>query len=344
LELVIANAFQPEALDVVDGLRGRVLLTAPLGEWARERYGQPYLNVHRGDLQSTLLDAVTDAMPGALKLGCRVTSVTQSDGQCVVELDTGARVTSDFVIGADGVHSTIREHIFGTTRPPRYTGHVAYRMVIDRSEIPASATPPPRVTLRMGPHGHIVSYWVRRGELYNVVAIVEDPNWREEGWNIRADLSNVWEAFRDWDPTLRSLFGAADDIHKWALLDHPVPPQWSRGRIALLGDACHAMLPYLAQGGAMAIEDAWVLGRAVIECDDPVAALSRYSQQRVARASRVHQGAARNGHRFHRSGFVSRFVRDNTFRVLARRSEGFMQRMDWLYSCDVTGTGTAAEK
>jgi hypothetical protein len=107
-------------------------------------------------------------------------------------------------------------------------------------------------------HGHIVSYWVRGGQLYNVVAIIEDSQWRDDGWNIPAELSAVRAAFDDWDPRLQALFGAAGDIRKWALLDHPVPSVWSRGRIALLGDACHAMLPYLAQGGAILTANAAV--------------------------------------------------------------------------------------
>jgi salicylate hydroxylase len=340
LDAITDVAFAPRSLDIVDGQRGRTLLSAPLGQWARTRYGQPYLNVHRGDLQTVLLDAVNAAIPSAVELDCHVTSVVQGDDGVAVRLRDGRTVSADIVIGADGVHSVVRQHVVTETRPARFTGHVAYRMLIPRSAIPAEVTPAPSVTLRVGPHGHIVSYWVRGGALYNVIAIIEDGQWRGEGWRTPADLGAVRAAFQDWDPRLRALFGGAGDIYKWALLDHPVPSMWSRGRVALLGDACHAMLPYLAQGGAMAIEDAWALGEVLADAADPVASLSRYSQLRVTRATRVHAHAARNAHTFHRSGRASRVVRDSALRALAGKPERFLHRMDWLYGLDITSAGT----
>jgi salicylate hydroxylase len=336
LDAIIDVAFEPRSLDIVDGQRGRTLLSAPLGQRARTRYGQPYLNVHRGDLQTVLLDVVNATIPTAVELDCHVTSVVQGDDGVTVGLHDGRTVRADMVIGADGVHSVVRQHVVTETRPARFTGHVAYRMLIPRSAIPADGVPAPSVTLRVGPHGHIVSYWVRGGALYNVVAIIEDSQWRGESWRTPADLGAVRAAFQEWDPRLRALFGAAGDIHKWALLDHPVPAVWSRGRVALLGDACHAMLPYLAQGGAMAIEDAWALGEVLADATDPVAALSRYSQLRVARATRVHAHAARNARTFHRSRRASRFARDAVLRALARKPERFLHRMDWLYGLDIT--------
>lgn len=340
LDAIIDVAFEPQSLDIVDGQRGRTLLSAPPGQRARTRYGQPYLNVHRGDLQTVLLDAVNATIPTAVALDCQVTSVVQGDDGVTVALRDGRTVNADIVIGADGVHSVVRGHVVTETRPARFTGHVAYRMLIPRSAIGADVTPAPSVTLRVGPHGHIVSYWVRGGALYNIVAIIEDGQWRGEGWRTPADLGAVRAAFQDWDPRLRALFGAAGDIHKWALLDHPVPAMWSRGRVALLGDACHAMLPYLAQGGAMAIEDAWALGEVLAGAADPVAPLARYSQLRVTRATRVHAHAARNAHTFHRSGRASRAVRDTALRALAGKPERFLHRMDWLYGLDITSAGT----
>jgi salicylate hydroxylase len=340
LDAITDVAFEPRSLDIVDGKRGRTLLSAPLGQWARTRYGQPYLNVHRGDLQTVLLDAVNATIPTAVELDCHVTSVVHGDDGVAVRLRDGRTVSADIAIGADGVHSVVRQYVVTETRPARFTGHVAYRMLIPRSAIPADVTPAPSVTLRVGPHGHIVSYWVRGGALYNVVAIIEDDQWRGEGWRTPADLGAVRAAFQDWDPRLRALFGAASDIHKWALLDHPVPAMWSRGGVALLGDACHAMLPYLAQGGAMAIEDAWALGEVLADAADPAASLSRYSRLRVARATRVHANAARNAHTFHRSGRASRVVRDAALRALAGKPERFMHRMDWLYGLDITSAGT----
>jgi salicylate hydroxylase len=340
LDAIVDAAFEPRSLDIVDGQRGRTLLSTPLAKRARVRYGQPYLNVHRGDLQTVLLDAVKATTPAAVELGCRVISVVQGHDAVAVRLCDGRVVSADIVIGADGVHSIVRQHVVTQHEPARFTRHVAYRMLIPRSALGTNSPPAPSITLWMGPHGHIVSYWVRGGQLYNVVAIIEDSRWRDEGWNTPAELSAVRAAFHDWDPRLQALFGAAGDIHKWALLDHPVPSVWSRGRTTLLGDACHAMLPYFAQGGAMAIEDAWVLGEVLAGAADPVAALSRYSQLRVARTTRVHARAARNANIFHRSGRVSRFARDAALRALAGKPEGYLERLDWLYGLDVTAAGS----
>jgi salicylate hydroxylase len=340
LDAIVDVAFEPRSLEIVDGQRGRTLLSTQLATRARTRYGQPYLNVHRGDLQSVLLDAVKATTSATPELDCRVISVVQNDDTVTVELSDGRAVSADILIGADGVHSAVRQHVVTQHQPARFTGHVAYRMLIPRSALPTNSPPAPSVTLWLGPHGHIVSYWVRGGQLYNVVAIIEDSQWKDDGWNITAELSAVRAAFDDWDPRLQALFGAAGDIHKWALLDHPVPPVWSRGRVALLGDACHAMLPYLAQGGAMAIEDAWVLGEVLADATDPVAALSCYSQLRVARATRVHGRAARNANMFHRSGRVSRFVRDAKFRGLVFKPDGYLKQLDWLYGLDVTAAGS----
>jgi salicylate hydroxylase len=335
LDPIVDSAFEPRTLEVLTGRSGRKLLSAPVGAWARARYARPYLNVHRGDLHAVLLNAVREAMPNGLRLDSRVTSVEQGDDGVTLRLHRGGTVDADLVVGADGVHSAVRPHVVPTDQPARFTGHVAYRMLVPRSALPAGRVPPPAVTLWMAPHGHIVSYWVRRGELYNVVAIVEDSTWREDGWNIKADLAAVRVAFSDWSPRLHALFDAAGDIHKWALLDHRVPPRWSRERVALLGDSCHAMLPYLAQGGAMAIEDAWVLASVLAQIADPVAALARYSQIRVDRATRVHAGAIRNANAFHRSGLQA-VLRDTGLRALSTHPERFLDRMDWIYGHDVT--------
>jgi salicylate hydroxylase len=339
LDAAVAVAFEPETLNVVDGHSGRTLLSARLSTWARERYGAPYLNVHRGDLQQVLLDAVRQRIPGGLELGKRVIGVSQDERSVSVTFAEGQKVSADIAVGADGVHSVLRQTVT-SVQPARFAGHVAYRMMIPRSEIPKGSIPPPAVTMRLGRRGHVVGYWVKGGDVYNVVAVAEDERWREENWRTPAEIDEVSVAFRDWDRQLRTLIDNARDVYKWALLDHSVPEHWTRGRVALLGDSCHAMLPYLAQGGAMAIEDAWVLAASLAASTESTQGLRRYCQQRVARVHRVHSGATRNAQLFHVSG-RRRAVRNASLWLLGRRPQDFIAGMDWLYGHNVTAAPPA---
>jgi salicylate hydroxylase len=215
-------------------------------------------------------------------------------------------------------------------------------MLVPRSAFQTNNQPAPAVTLWMGPHGHVVSYWVRGGELYNVVAIVEQ-DWRDDGWRTPGDIEDVLAAYVGWSPTLRAILAKGADVYKWALLDRDIPPAWSTGRVALLGDACHAMLPYLAQGAAMAIEDAWVLADELSTDAEVPHALNRYQAARDRRARRVQTTAARNGRFYHANSRGPRYVRDTTLRVLGSIGGSvFLARFDWLYNLDVTEPARSA--
>jgi salicylate hydroxylase len=335
LDPLAARAFEPAALEIEDGRRGATLVRIPLKPAARERYGQPYLNVHRGDLHEILAGAVASRAPSSVHLDADVVGVGQDVGGVRARLADGREFHGDALIAADGVHSTIRNAVLGSDSA-RFTGHVAYRMVVPRDAFGGDA-PPPTITLRLGPHGHVVSYWVRGGELYNIVAIIES-DWSDEGWRIPADVDELRLAFRAWNPALQRIFDTAIDVHKWALLDRPVPDTWAIGRIALLGDACHAMLPYLAQGAAMAIEDAAVLGEALARETDISRALHSYEAARKPRVSRVHNEATRNARRFHVDGLIARTVRNRALRVAARAGgDSALEQFDWLYQAHASG-------
>lgn len=336
LSAVAAASVEPESLEIVEGRGGRRLLSVPLAPGMQTRYGQPYLNTHRGDLQEALLNAVRAAMPDAVHTASRVTRVQDCPEGVVIDVADGSRITADLVIGADGVHSQVRDHVLSSRQSARFTGHVAYFMLVPRSAIPDSLIPPPRVRLWLGPHGHVVSYWVRSGELYNIVAIVEDSDWRADAWTTTAEVSQAVEAYRGWHPSLRGLIATGIDVQKLALLDRAVPDQWSRGRVALLGDACHAMRPYAAQGSAMAIEDAWVQAECLAADDDIVRALTAYSKARVERLRRLHSTVARNAKTFHFSSWLTRFGRDTALRALAGKPSRWVDQMDWLFGFDVT--------
>jgi salicylate hydroxylase len=328
LEPLAAHAFEPAALQIEDGRRGAILVRVALKPAARQRYGHPYLNVHRGDLHEILAGAVASRVPSSVHLDADVVEVGQNAGGVFARLADGREFHGDVLIAADGVHSTVRNALLGSDQA-RFTGHVAYRMLVPRDAFGADA-PPPTITLRLGPHGHVVSYWVRGGELYNVVAIIES-DWSDEGWRIPAGVDEVRLAFRTWNPVLQRIFHAAVDVHKWALLDRPVPDRWAFGRIALLGDACHAMLPYVAQGAAMAIEDAAVVGDALARETDVSSALRSYEVARKPRVTRVHAEVARNARRFHVNGVIARTRRNRALRVAARAGDAALAQFDWLY-------------
>jgi salicylate hydroxylase len=203
LDPIVDAAFEPRTLEVLTGRSGRNLLSAPVGAWARARYARPYLNVHRGDLHTVLLDAVREAMPTRLRLDCRVTSVEQGDDGVTLRLHQGGTVDADLVVGADGVHSAVRPHVVPTERPARFTGHVAYRMLIRRSALPTGQVPAPALTWWMARAGTSCPIGCAAVSSNNVVAIVEDSAWREDGSNIKADLAAVRVAFSDWAPVTR---------------------------------------------------------------------------------------------------------------------------------------------
>jgi salicylate hydroxylase len=334
LDALKGHAFEPTALDIVDGCRGETLLSAGLKPAAVRRYGRPYLNVHRADLQDVLVEALTRRVPEGLQLGAEVVGVEHDSDGVRVRLADGRELAGDALIAADGLHSPIRDALLGVEQP-RFTGQVAYRMLVPRAAFGDTEAPAPTVALRLGPNGHVVTYWVRGEELLNVVAIVES-DWREDGWVIPADVEELLGAFRTWDPALHGIFDAAVDVHKWALFDRTVPDRWAFGRVALLGDACHAMLPYLAQGAAMAIEDAVVVGDALAADADVANALRSYEAARKERVRRVHAQATANAGNYH-NGAITRAMREDMLRIAERRgSDFFLSQLDWLYGHTTT--------
>jgi salicylate hydroxylase len=336
-----SQAFEPRSIDITDGRRDRLLISVPLTPVAVHRYGQPYLNVHRGDLHQVLAKALSDRSPDCVLLDSRVESIRQDDTGVEAILADGRRIDGDVLVGADGVHSRVRDAAIGAQQP-RFTGHVAYRMLVPRSAFQTAQQPAPAVTLWMGPHGHVVSYWVRGGQLYNVVAVVEQ-DWRDDGWRTPGDIEDVLAAYAGWSPTLRAILANGTDVYKWALLDREIPTEWSTGRVVLLGDACHAMLPYLAQGAAMAIEDAWVLADALSTDAEVPHALNRYQAARDQRVRRTQAAAARNGRLYHADSPGPRFARDATLRVLGLiGGSTFLAGVDWLYNFDVTEPARSA--
>ena len=321
----------PEELRVIDARTARVLARAPLGAAAERRYGAPYWVIHRSDLQTVLVDAVR-AYPGiVLHLGARAEDFTLTEAGVTMSAHSphgDIEHRGAALIGADGLWSSLRRSL-GHRRAPHFAGHSAWRALA-----PAEAVVPelraPAVNLWLGSGAHLVHYPVRGGSLVNVVAIMRD-DWRETGWSAPAERAEILARYSAaaWSATARALLAAPRHWQKWALYDRSPLSHWGTGAVTLLGDAAHPMLPYLAQGAAMAIEDATVLAQRLAETrDDPAAAMRRYERQRRPRTARAQRAARRNGTIYQLGGPAA------ALRSLALASLGgsrLLARYDWLY-------------
>ena len=291
-----AVAFAPEAATIRDGITGRVLVRTPLGRQCEARYGAPYLAVHRADLHGVLLAAAREA-------GVQVetgTPVGACDHGPPARVPTPAgALQADLLVGADGARSAVRSALFGDA-PPRFTGAVAWRLLLRQTDhdLPSEAVS------WIGPGGHVVTYPLGHDRL-NVVAVREGQAWTAEGWSRPADPADLAAAFAGWDARLTGLFAAAGACDAWGLFDRPPLRRWSVGAAALLGDAAHPMLPYLAQGASMAIEDAWVLADEVGGAGALADALTRYEARRRPRTTWVARASRANAGLFHRRAGLS---------------------------------------
>ena len=226
--------------------------TFPLGETIRQRHGVPYFLMHRGDLHAMLVDLVP---ADRISLNHKLAGVDQAaNGTVRLSFTNGETAQADAVIGADGVHSVVREFMLGKEQP-RYTGRVAYRTVFPTARLSGLQLYP--CVKWWGPDRHIVSYFVnpRRDELYFVTSTPE-PEFSVESWSAKGDLATLRAAYDTFHPQVRAILAACPDVHKWALVERDPLPTWVDGNVALLGDACHPMTPYMAQGASTSIEDA----------------------------------------------------------------------------------------
>jgi salicylate hydroxylase len=321
----------PAALRVLDAASGREIVRMPLGEVAEQRYGAPYWVIHRGDLQAALAAAVTQYLDVTILLGMRMEDfVTHPNGITVSGRSHGAigDERGMALIAADGVWSTSRTRI-GYTEPPRFAGRTAWRALVPAKDV-APEFREPFIHLWLGAEAHLVHYPVKSGNVINIVAIVPDT-WNEAGWSEPAGRADIMARFPRalWAPQALGLLGVPEAWLKWALYDRRPLLRWSQGPVTLLGDAAHAMLPFLAQGAAMAIEDAAVLAQSLARMpDDAVAALRTYEAVRRPRVWRVQRAAAHNGTIYHQTG-IKGALRNVAMRTLGGKF--LLRRYDWLY-------------
>jgi salicylate hydroxylase len=271
-----------------------------LGSISRERYGFPYLTMHRGDLHRVLVEAVRAHRPDAITLGVRVDGLRREGGRTIVQSEGRDVADADFVIGADGVHSRVRQQLFGADQP-RFSGIVAWRGVIEARALPEHLRQPYGCNW-VGPGRHVIHYPMRGNTLVNLVAAVErqGARWEVESWSQRGTTEEFLADFEGWHADVQSLIRAVEVPYKWALMVREPMARWSEGGVTLLGDACHPTLPFLAQGAVMAIEDGYVLARCLAASPaDLPAALAAYEGARIERTSRIVRGSAANAERFH---------------------------------------------
>src|SRR6185437_13256902 len=322
-----------EYLVTCDGRTGRTISRISRAEQATT-YGLAGATVHHTDL----LNVIAAALPsGSVTLGKRCATVESRDDVAVAHFEDGSEVEADVIIGADGIHSRVRAALFGPD-DPTFTGKICYRSVVPRAAV--QGAPPASDNVQwLGPHGTIVLYPLRGDELINVVCHYDDARYHHESWINECDRQEVLDRYADWHESLLRVFAAGDTWYKWALYDRDPIPRWTRGRVTILGDAAHPMLPYLGQGACQAIEDGAVLATALAaEAHDPARGLARYERTRRPRASRVVLAARERGLSNHLTSGWAAWRRDLTIawrrRVNRRDPEG--RGVAWLADYDAS--------
>jgi len=327
-------AVRPVALEMRRWSDGAVLSQQPLADACEAAFGAPYYHLYRPDLVAVLAAALP---PGTIHLAHRFVSLRQRADGVEISFANGATVTADVVVGADGIHSAVRDAVVGRDSP-WFSGSIAYRGLVPAERL-AHLQLNRSVIVWLGPDRHFVHYFVAGGRLMNFVGAVPAGDGHAESWSTMGRVANVLAEFADWHPQVRAIIAAAEAVNCWGLYDRRPLERWSLGRVALLGDAAHAMLPFMAQGAVQAVEDAVVLARCLDGVDraGASAALRRYEASRRARASRVQARARQNGEMFHlRDGDAQR-ERDAHF--AAAGSNNPLLASAWLYGHDAEASG-----
>ncbi|MCT4684157.1 MAG: FAD-dependent oxidoreductase [Roseicyclus sp.] len=324
-DAVAATSLRSQAVRLRDFRRGAEVFGMDLA-----RPDQPWHLVHRADLVAALAGAA-EAAGVTLRLGTRVTAIRPEPMATHLTLADGTEEVHGLTIAADGLHSPARAALNPKSRA-FFTGQVAWRCTI-----PVAEPLPPEAHVFMGPGRHLVRYPLRDGRLVNIVAVEERDGWAAEGWQHRDDPVHLQRAFTDFCPEVRDLLERAAEVHIWGLFRHPVAQRWAEHRLALLGDAAHPTLPFLAQGANMALEDAWILARCLAEDSVTAGALARYESLRRPRCARIVQAANDNAENYHLRPGPLRFAAHSALRAARRFApHAVTRRFDWVHRYDPT--------
>lgn len=329
---LVASSLRSQAVELRDGFDGALVTRLDLSR--SEAGGLGFHLAHRADLIALLLEGAK-AAGAELRLLQKVTAVDLSGERPVLHFATGAEESPDLLLGCDGLHSVTHAALNGASRQ-NFTRQIAWRALI-----PCEENAPPVAEIHMGPGRHLVSYPLRGGRLRNIVAVEERRQWVEESWSLRDDPMELRLAFQSFSPRVRHWLDQVEDVWLWGLFRHPVARQWQRalprGGVAILGDAAHPTLPFLAQGANMGLEDAWVLAESLAAAPDLAQGLADYQNARSARCTKIVAAANRNARAYHLSGPL-RGVAHLGLKWGGKLAPGLaLSRFDWLYRHDVTG-------
>lgn len=321
--------FEPAGKEIRLWDTGQTFKLFDLGAEARERYGFPYMMMHRADLHRILADEVIRLKPDAIHLNARCSGFEQHAGGVRLVMEDGSVASGDVLVGADGLHSRVRQQMLGPHKAT-FTGGFAWRGVIPMNRLPARLAQPVGANW-VGPNGHIILYPVRRGELMNFVGHVERDDWQIESWTEVGTVEECLADFPGWSDDIREMIRNIEVPFKWALFLREPLDKWGEGPVTLLGDACHATLPYLAQGANMALEDALVLARALDQYQsDPALALRRYEDARRERTTRIVNRSADNLNRFHNDALADPLLAA-AYAEKEWHPDRIRERYEWLF-------------
>ena len=323
----------PSAVQFRSGKTGRHIARVPLGFGAVLRWGFPYWQFHRIDLLDLLAES---AVAAGVKLhtGKAMLRVKVDEMTARLEFGDGSSHETGCLIAADGVRSQVRRQMF-TDTSVQFTGHVAWRAVISADAL--EVRHPTATLIHVAPGRHTVSYPIAGSSLINLVAVEERSDWAAEGWSIAGDLAELRAKFGDWPEPVGALVRACHKAYLWGLFDHPALETWSKGPVTLLGDAAHPMLPFLAQGATMALEDAFVLARELANAPDIATAFATYESLRKARCTRSQKVSAANARIYHQRNPLKRLAQHTAMTLISHSLPSlFLNRFDWLYGANVT--------
>ena len=335
---VIEAGFLPEATVARDWRTGKIVFRTQLKGDCERLYAAPYVHVLRADLQRCIRETLPENL---ITLSSDCVDIRNEGKTAIATFADGREVEADLIVAADGIRSIARQRLFENSAP-QFTKNVCWRAVVP-FDAPDYDLVGPYNSIWFGPNGHIVTYYVKGGKAVNMIACLECEEWAEESWNTRSSAEALAAAYPGWNQKLQTLFSRANDVYKWGLFDRDPMSTWTNGRVALLGDAAHPMLPYLSQGAAMAMEDGIVLARMLADNPSDVdAALVGYEALRIPRASRVQLASREQGKKNHLTSPWARLRRDLAYRIASLgKPQNAGLKSGWVYGYDAVTAESA---